>query len=211
LKEECNEQKPRTILYSGSFDPPGYHNTATAKALADFASENDVVWILPYGGRPKKNGISKWQDRREMILRALCGSKKTILDFMDLKHREMTPNIDMDRRFRDRQPNREVWHVIGANMIVGGAKKQSKIHQRWKEGPWVFDHLNFIILVTPNSPINKEDLPPRHNILRVNTQGTSQEIRNRVSRGEPIDHLVPSNVLSYIQEHKLYFPNSAET
>jgi nicotinic acid mononucleotide adenylyltransferase len=211
LKEACIEQKAGTILYSGSFDPPGYHNIAIAKALSDFASDNDIVWVIPYGGRPGKNGISRWQDRREMILRALCGSRKALLDFMDLRHKEMTPNVDMDRRFRNGQPNREVWHVIGANMIIGGAKKQSKIHLKWKEGPWVFDHLNFIVLVSPDSPIDEVDLPPHHKILTVNVQATSQEIRNRVLRGEPIDHLVPPNVLSYIQEQKLYLPNPAET
>lgn len=204
MTQECDERKPRTILYSGSFDPPGNHNVVIADALADFATKIDTVWIIPYGGRPGKSGISTARDRREMILRAFVGVRRAIVDFMDLGRKQMTPNVDMDRHFMKNQPNREVWHVVGSIMIKDGASGKSKIHQRWSEGPWAFDHLNFIVLVTPDHPVNPDDLPPNHKLLYVDVHGTSQEIRTRVSHGEPIDHMVPPDIHSYICENGLY-------
>lgn len=206
----CDERKPGTIIFSGSFDPPGNHSVITAKALARFAGRNDEAWIIPYGGRPGKQGLSTPRDRRQMILCAFEGIQKVIVDFMDLGRNEITPNVDMDRHFKRHQPERAVWHVVGSNMITGGASKQSKIQLKWKEGLWAFENLYFIILVTPGVPFNPIDLPPNYKLLEVDAQATSQDIRNRVSLGESIDDLVPPKVLSYIRTNGLYLPNSAE-
>lgn len=207
------KEKPKSIIYSRSFDPPGYHDVITVQALMDFATENDELWIIPYGGRPGKKGLSTPFDRRQMIYCAFHNTSlgpRTIVDFMDLGRNKLTPNIDMDEHFRCQRPERAVWHVIGANMITGGACGESRIHRKWKDGVTAFESLHFIVLITPGVPYDPADLPPHHIKLVIDVQGTSQDIRSRVARGKAIDHLVPPNVLSYIEANNLYCSKPAE-
>lgn len=211
MTQQGEEHKPGTIIYSGSFDPPGFHTLATIRALEQLDDGNDQPWLIPYGERPGKKGLSSPKHVRQMILRMFTNvPKRVVIDFMDLGRDELTPNVDMDRHFKKQQPDRPVWHVVGTNMITGGARGESKIQLKWKDGFRAFYNLHFIVLVTPGTNYDPADLPLHHKLLHVDVQGTSQEIRTRVSRGESIDHLVPECVRDYICENGLYLQDPAE-
>ena len=202
--QEAQGRKPRLYLYNSSFDPPGNHNIRIAEALISNREKNDLVWIMPYGGRPDTKGIASAKDRHEMIICAFSQFPEAIIDLADLGKHQFTYSVDLEKRFKKNMPGFEIWHVIGSDMIENGNTHSSKIHTKWHEGGWAFDHLNFLILNRENFPTLQANLPVHAECLFVHTSGTNAEIRERVRTGQSIDDFVPKSVAAYIKEHKLY-------
>lgn len=202
--QEAHGRKPRLYLYNSSFDPPGNHNIEIVRALISNRKPHDLVWVMPYGGRPETKGIASVKDRHEMIIYAFSQFPAAIIDFADLGKRQFTFSVELEKRFQKNMPGFDVWHVIGSDMIVGGVSGTSKIHRKWMDGEWAFCNLHFLVLERSDFLINDKDLPPKSEQLLVHTTGTNAEIRERVRVGQSIDDLVPKSISDYIKEHKLY-------
>lgn len=191
------------VIYGGSFNPPGVHHERIAEAL-DHKFQSGA--IVPCGnGRPGKTApAASPAHRRELCIRAF--QKRTIsLDDQDLITNAFTPLVDMQARYASQA--RQVWHVIGSDLIQGGEDGNSEIQRLWKNGRIAWNQIHFVIVERPGYPVRGPDLPARHRILRgVHVDGSSSKIRERIRTRGQWHHLVSRDVRAYIEEHRLYHP-----
>ena len=121
----------RIALFGGSFNPPGQHHRLIAEVLAQHFDE---VRVIPCGPRPDKPIVNSVPS---VFRAALCDlvfgdMERVVVDLFDLEQNVFTRNHALETRFSDQG---EVWHVVGADWLVGGSTGQSAIHTGWEEGP----------------------------------------------------------------------------
>jgi nicotinate-nucleotide adenylyltransferase len=190
------------VLYGGSFNPPGNNHLAVVKAVIALPEVEELV-IIPCGLRPeinKRQGLPLPIQRKTLCGLTFGDLPKVRFDFSDLE-KDFTRTWDLQERFSILG---NISHVIGTDLIKGGARGESEIQTRWYRGKELWQKLNFIVVGRAGYEIKNEDLPPRSEFLSLDIKGSSTEIRNLLSAGKSITSLVTIEVERYIKNHKLY-------
>ncbi len=187
-------------VFGGSFNPPGVHHRAIAQLLA---SHFDVVRIVPCGPRPDKpvtNDVSPVH-RSTMAEYTFKGLAGVELDLFDLEKDSFTRTWQMEERFKS---DGEIWHVVGTDLLKGGAQGKSVIQREWARGNEIWNRLRFVVIQRPPDTLDQDDLPPHSVLFETVADGSSSSIRHRIFRGQSIDGMVIPQVAAYIERHHLY-------
>lgn len=190
----------RMALFGGSFNPPGLHHLRIAEVLA---REFDEVRIVPCGPRPDKPEVNTVPS---VFRAALCDLtfgclKGAVVDLFDLEQDTFTRNYALEERYK---AETEVWHVVGADWIEGGAQKRSAIHTGWEKGPELWECSRFAILTRAGHAIEPGDLPPNHVLIPLEIPGSSTLIRDSLLHRRAVDHLLTKKAHRYINRYGLY-------
>ena len=191
----------RTIaVFGGSFNPPGIHHRHIATLLAQ---HHDEVVVVPCGPRPDKpvtNDVPPIY-RASMVDMTFRGLPGVQVDLFDLESRSFTRTHLLDEQYSDQG---EVWHVIGADMLTGGARGESVIQREWERGDEIWSRCRFAVILRPGISLNRDDLPPNHRVFDLSLDTDDTEIRDRVFHHRPMEELVTEEVAGYIVRHGLY-------
>ncbi len=191
----------RTIaVFGGSFNPPGEHHRAIAELLA---AHFDEVIVVPCGPRPDKPTT----DDVPPIYRACMsdmtfqGLKRVKVDLFDLEASTFTRTFELQQRYADRG---QVWHVIGGDLLAGGADGRSVIHREWARGERIWRDFDFAVVKRPGYDFEGKDVPPKSQVFDNDAAGSSSKIRHELFHRRPVSGLVRPSVLAYIERHNLY-------
>ncbi|OGF26006.1 hypothetical protein A2331_02120 [Candidatus Falkowbacteria bacterium RIFOXYB2_FULL_34_18] len=191
----------KIALFGGSFNPIGTHHINIIKELVrDF----DEVIVVLCGHRPDKATTNDIEPihRAIMVDIALRGlSSKVKVDYSDLIHDMFTRTHKLDKKY---SKDGEVWHVVGMDLIYGGARGESEIQASWQRGKELWCNLNFAVVEREGYKFSKDDLPPHAILIKPDHSGSSTEIRNNTFNHKSIDGLVTSEVKKYIEKYNLY-------
>ena len=196
--------KKKVAVYGGSFNPPGIHHQQIVEKLQCCF---DTVIVVPCGNRADKPSVNVTpiDCRRNMAIKAFPESDSCKLDLYDLDADNYTPSYLLDIRYKKLYPDAEIWHVIGEDIIAGGAEGNSEIHQAWNHGSWIWDNLSWAVLTRKGYGAAEADLPPNHLLIEIEgVVGSGTIIRERLKDGFAIDDLVSPKIAEYIYEHDLY-------
>jgi nicotinic acid mononucleotide adenylyltransferase len=197
-------QKKKIIIDGGSFSPPGLHHFLIAQAVAKYCEK---LFVIPCGKREKKSSTSlvSLADRRQMAILGFRDIENVVFDFFDLIDGSFRPTWQLDEFYRNQNDQVEVWHVVGPDLIEGGARGESEIQREWGKGKQVWRKLNFFVIKPEGYQWDEKDLPPRHEVIEVkNLFGHSLHIREAIATGKPFEHLVLPMVANYIKKKHLY-------
>jgi nicotinate (nicotinamide) nucleotide adenylyltransferase len=195
-------QQPTVAVFGGTFSPPGLHHRAIVQELARLF---DHVIVVPCGPRPDKPATSDVDPiyRAALADNAFRGIPKVEVDLFDLEQATFTRTHELTDRYNERG---EVWHVVGSDLLTGGASGNSFIHNTWERGPGLWRTLNFAVLKRPGHVLGPGDLPPHHKLIDVAFDGSSAVIREKLYHRESVKGLVADDVAEYIERHRLYRP-----
>lgn len=198
------DSRKRIAIYGGSFNPPGKHHRQIAEELA---KKFDSVIVVPCGRREDKASVNsvKLSHRKEMTKLAFSGIEKVEIDFYDLDSGVYTPTYFLDKMFREKFPDAQIWHVVGEDLTAGGEGRNSEIHRVWHRGDYIWQDLNFAVVVRPGYGASDKDLPPSSEVVRIEgIYGSGTMIRARIENDESINDLVDPEIESYIIKNCLY-------
>jgi NAD+ kinase len=187
-------------VYGASFNPPGIHHREVVERLAE---RFDRVIVVPCGPRPDKpqtNDIDPIH-RAAMVDLNFHDLAKVRVDLFDLEAGAFTRTLELDRKFR---PEGRVWHVVGDDLVRGGARQESMIHRCWQHGHDLWHEAGFAVYRRPGAELDPADLPPRSRTFDIEHPGSSPKARHRIYLREPVDDLILPRVSRYIHRHKLY-------
>ena len=105
------------VIFGGSFNPPGLHHRRIAEALAQ---QFDEVIVVPCGPRPDKQTSNDVDPIFRATLVSICfaGLPRVEVDLSDLEQAAFSHTAEIDARYASRG---DVWHLVGADMVTGGA------------------------------------------------------------------------------------------
>jgi NAD kinase len=94
--------------------------------------------------------------------------------------------------------------VVGADWLEGGAEGRSAIHTGWENGPELWEGSRFAVLTRPGHQLDPKDLPARHELLKLEMDESSTEIRELIHHGENAARLLVTAAQRYIERYGLY-------
>jgi nicotinate-nucleotide adenylyltransferase len=192
----------RVAIFGGAFDPFHFGHLSAIRHL--LASHHvDRVLVVPSGDRPDKMHLSGATDRYEMARRGVAarfGSdpRVTVSD-LQVSGRVGYGTIDLVKHFQH-DPSRRALIVIGQELLGD--------LDRWKEAESLKQRATFLVMQRPGT--EKPHVPPGWNVhvLEPFPDGgidvSSTELREKIRRGESVERLIPSEVLAYCKERRLY-------
>src|SRR5260370_41568605 len=114
-----------------------------------------------------------------------------VIDDCELQRPPPSYSIDTALQFREREPNAELFWLIGADN-VGGLNK-------WRRIDGLKKLVQFVVLDRASSG-TKQTYP----VIQRNIDISATEIRKRVASGRSIRYLVPKAVEEIIRRENLY-------
>ncbi len=185
----------------GSFDPVHIgHLIAAQDAYEQMGL--DRLMFVPAAQTPLKSGPTQASadHRMMMIQQAVAGDRRFAVSDFELRKGGISYTVESARHFRSMYPSDELYWVIGSDQLPA-------MHL-WKDIDELSEMVQFIVLERPGFP--QEYVESRQPGLRIHRctsrliELSSTEIRNRAARGLPLEYLVPSKAVVYIEEHNLY-------
>jgi len=168
----------RVAVYGGSFNPPHVGHGMVAAWLR-WTDRADEVWLLPSYSHPFGRDLAPF-GRRLVLCQGLAQSVGPFVRVVPIESELPTPSYTWHvlEALAERHPDHLFRLVVGADVL-----EHTDEWHRW------------------------DDIVTRYDPIRVGRQGyptppgavdfpgiSSTDIRGRVARGEPIDHLVPAPV-----------------
>jgi nicotinate-nucleotide adenylyltransferase len=189
----------RIGLFGGTFDPPHRAHVELARTALD-ALALDAVWWIP-AGQPwqKSRAITPAIHREAMVREAIEGEPGFVLERCELLREGPSYTVQTVTELQAREPGVHWMLLIGQDQIVG-------LHT-WREWRTLVTQVDLAVAGRPGVIAAMDDEVARLARLTVPLPMrdiSSTDIRQRVLRGEPIDHLVPPAVARYIDQHHLY-------
>lgn len=193
----------RIAILGGSFNPPGTHHQEIARMLSKWFDELVVVPCGDRNDKPTTSSIAPTHRAHMAYLTFESTAPNVRVDNFDLHGGLFTPMVKLQARYA---PLGEVWHIIGTDLVTGGAYGASDIQRYWKQGRELWTSLNFAICLRAGVPLEYHDLPPNRRVFLTGSDGASKKIRRRLADGHSIADLVLPEVETYIRKHELYQP-----
>lgn len=204
MKKMDSKNSPRVVIFGFSANPPGNHHLAIVQELLETFRR---VIVMPRGTDSNKpsTAITTPAQRKEMVKLVFSNLPNTEIDFFDLDQKNFTPTWMIDQKYKTRFPDLEIWHVVGGDLIKGGASGNSEIQEKWRKGKEIWENLNWAVIDHLNHPINLNNLPPHNMLIEIDKlNGRSTIIRNKVATNQPIGDLVSPEIEEYITKNGLY-------
>lgn len=191
--------KPRIALYGGAFDPVHRAHLEAARAARAQASLEKVVF-LPAARSPLKAHAPVAGDakRLRMLELALAGEAGFVVDDAELRRGGVSYTVDTVRDFQEREPEAELFWIIGGDQLA-------QLDQ-WHAIGDLARRVVFLVLARPGYALAAPAVPGLAwtHIDAPLMEESSTSIRERISRGECLDDLLPKPVEAFIQANGLY-------
>ncbi|MBX6318770.1 nicotinate-nucleotide adenylyltransferase [Pigmentiphaga sp.] len=200
----------RIGLLGGSFDPIHEAHVALARTARDHLGLESVHFIPaaePWQRRPL---TATAEQRAEMVALAIAGEPNLVLNRMEIDRGGPSYTIDTLRALAGPTgtslagASRYVW-ILGADQLANFCT--------WKDWQDIVALAELAVAARPGTrpapPPPLRDALARlertlHRLPMPEMAISSSAIRDRLSRGEPVDGLVSPAVLRYIRQHRLY-------
>ncbi len=200
-------------VYGGSFNPPGSHHRAVVERVMRQSCRLriDEMAVVPCGPRPDKAAINDVAPVHRAVMCDLTfrGMPNVRVDLFDLESSIFTRHHQLQERYA--ADGSQVWHVVGADLLKGGAGSGSPIQKKWAHGDELWQYCNFIVVHRQGFPLDDADLPPHCEVVAIRdsfgadlVSGSSSELRRRISGHQPYEGLVVPEVHDHIERYGLY-------
>ena len=185
-------------LYFGSFNP--IHNGHVE--VADTIANNEIipidkVFVIPSPQNPFKDfdSLAHYDHRAEMVNLATNMTKNIFI--CDIEKDNPPPNYTWDTLecLKKYYPNDTFYIVIGSDNYPRLSE--------WKNYDKIIAEYRFFVVMRDGDDLSHIESEKFICLPQV-TPMSSTEIREKIKKGESVEHLIPRAVDNYIKKEKLY-------
>ena len=195
---------PKRIgMYGGAFDPPHNAHVALAKAAVEQLGL-DALHVIPTGHAwHKTQQLTLGFHRLEMAERAFGGIPNVVVDQREVLRTGPTFSLDTLRELQVENPDVQLYLVMGADQAAA-LPTWSHFQKIAKLAIiCVADRSNTTGNISYISTLNSLNCRAIHIELPIMLESAT-DVRDLVLHQKPVNHLLPSSVVAYIEAHGLY-------
>ena len=183
----------RRGIFGGTFDPIHIAHLSAAEA-AFHALQLDSVTFIPAGDPWQKSDRDISAAKHRLAMTMLATEGVGYFDVDDREVRRAGPTYTIDTL--DDMPDDDVTLILGADAAAGIGS--------WHRSEEVLVRANVAIVPRPGTTQADIDVPGATWISMPDLDISGLRLRSMLADGLSIRFLVPDEVWSYINEHKLY-------
>lgn len=195
------ERARRVGIFGGSFDPPHIAHVLCATTAMDAANLDEVV-LVPAGDPYQKGAVASPQDRFAMTCLAVESNPELSVSRMEIDRDGPSYSIDTVDEVKAQMGGAEIFLIGGSDAFAG--------IRSWHEWERLLEEVGFVVIPRTPASVNEalaalgsgSEVILATGLPRLDISST--DIRARVAEGMPVGHLVPSKVVNYIRDHRLY-------
>lgn len=186
-----------TAVFGGSFNPVHNGHIALAREVVRQGLADRVLMVLSPLNPLKEHPEALVADEDRMAMLRLACAPYPELEASDIELTMPRPSYTVDtlRRLSLENPSERFRLVIGADNWAGFSRWRSVDVLLRDYAPVVYPRQGYP-MPGPGSGAEPMESP----LFPV----SSTEVRRRLETGEPVNNLVPPEVLSYIRQHRLW-------
>jgi nicotinate-nucleotide adenylyltransferase len=179
-------------IYGGTFDPIHHGHLILSRQACEEIGLDQLIFVPARVSPFKSPAFASGEQRLSMLRAAIQGQEDFIADDCELKRPPPSYSIDTVLQMRERDPNAELFWLMGAD----------NIHDLRK---WCrFDELERLVQFVILDRGRAKRTPQVYPVVQRNIDISATDIRNRVASGRSIRYLVPEAVEEIIRRDKLY-------
>ncbi len=194
----------RVGLLGGTFDPVHNAHLALASIAIETLGLDELRWVPTGEPWQKVRRITNSRHRLAMIKLAIAGEPRFVLERCEVDRAGPSYTIDTVRELRRREPDVQWYLIIGQDQFAN-------LHT-WHGWQELLAMVRLAVAARPGAALPEDAQLQGHayQVLPLASMDVSATtIRERASRGESIDALVPPQVARYIETNALYLPDRA--
>jgi len=195
----------RIGILGGSFDPIHIAHLVTAEETY-FYAKLDQVWFMPAKIPPhkEKQSLTDPLHRQKMIELAIAKIPYFHLSLLELQRNNISYTIDTVRLLKRLYPDDQFFWIMGSDMFID--------FPNWYQREEIIQNISLLITERPDYNIKEviHKYPYKiwqdkfHFIPTTNIALSSSRIRQKLKEKQPVNWLIPAEVLAYIKENNLY-------
>jgi nicotinate-nucleotide adenylyltransferase len=198
ISNHADKRELRVGLFGGTFDPPHWGHLMVAQTAWEELAL-DRLCFIPAALSPFKTAAPPTppEQRLRLLRLALAGKPGWEIDDIELDRGGVSYTIDTVRVIAGRFAGARLFYLLGAD--------HAALLTRWKQSGELARLVEFVLIPRPGHSL--PELPPPFRCLPLGgipMQVSASEIRSRIRKGRPIDHLVPPAVFECIRNNQLY-------
>lgn len=191
----------RLGIFGGSFDPVHSGHVGIARAAADAAALEKVLFV-PANVSPFKTSAApraSAADRLEMVRLACACDRRFEPCDIELRRAGVSYAVDTVRAIAAANPGAELFFIMGEDSLaaLGG----------WHKADELFSLVVFLVLERPGCARNP--VPEGARVVRFRGEPcavSSSAAREAIAGGGDAGRMLPPSVAAYIARHGLYRP-----
>lgn len=197
-----NPSTKRVGLLGGSFDPIHRAHIQLACAARDQQQLDRIDLIPAFQPWQRTKTQANAKQRLEMTRLAASQELKISVNPLEIERAGLTYTIDTINAL---EPGCHYYWILGADQLSNFCT--------WRDWQEIAQRLTLLVAQRPHTPLVIPSLLQERihlgkaNVELLNFEPlniSSSDIRHRLARQQPVDHLVDKLVLQYIKEHNLY-------
>lgn len=188
-----------TVVYGGSFDPVHSGHRALAEYVSALPEVSGMLLLVtPQNPLKPEATRAPEADRLAMTALALQGIPEAQASDFEASLPQPHFTYATLKALSEKFPEKQFRLLIGSDNWL--------IFDRWRCSRQIIEEFGVMIYPRPGYPIDACSLPPGVTFLpeAPQTDVSSTEIRDLLSRGEDPNNLMPPGVYNYIKKHHLY-------
>lgn len=196
----------RVGVFGGAFDPPHVGHLAVARAAAEGARLDRVLWV-PAAVPPHKRGraLAPAQVRRRMVEAAIRDDPGFELCDVELRRGGVSYTVDTLRALKAARPDWRLFLIVGADMLAEFSS--------WRSPAAVLEAAELVAVARNGAaPVARATLAARSAKLNLRprvvpmqpVEVSSSEVRKRVAERKSHSAMLPSQVTYIIEREGLY-------
>ena len=191
----------RRGIFGGTFDPPHFGHISLAENIADALDLDVVVWV-PAKNPPHKPDIESITPvAHRLVMVKLIVEMNPIFEVSEIEIDPAQPpwTVFLLEHFKREFPNDELYLLIGGDSLTD--------FTTWRNYRKLLEMAGICVALRPGWDVSNVDAEVLDHVKIIDcplVDISATEIRNRVSRGESIDGLVPQAIEDYIIRNRLY-------
>jgi nicotinate-nucleotide adenylyltransferase len=203
LSVSINKTPKRIGMYGGAFDPPHNAHVALAKAAVEQLGL-DALHVIPTGHAwHKTQQLTLGFHRLEMAERAFGGIPNVVVDQREVMRTGPTYSLDTLRELQAENPDAQLYLVMGADQAVALPTWSHFAEIAKLAIICVAERANTTGNISYISTLNSLNCRAIHIELPIMPESAT-DVRDLVLHHKPVNHLLPSSVVAYIDAHGLY-------
>lgn len=194
-------EKQSIGILGGSFDPVHKAHMALASEACK-QGRLDKLLLVPARQAALKDNVVCASDEHRLAMLELSAKKLDVdfqIELFELQREGVSFSIDTAKHLRKKYPQAKLFWIIGSDHI-------SKL-SKWKDINELCQIVEFICAKRPNYSLLADDVPACAKITYIDFQPldiSSTEIRENIKLKKNLNSNLDTDVISYINEHKLY-------